>query len=128
MHLFFSLFVVLSIVAIIYLLVNGLGLRDVLPKTLNSILIKISATIIITAIPLGVYDMIGIAYFGKIAVVVFAVGLSIALKDPIYDKVKREYRKKFGARTSENNWICKKCGEVNYKINKECARCGNISD
>ena len=127
MHIIFSLVVVLAIIAIIYLLVNGLGVSELLPKAVTNVLVKLSATIIITAIPLALYDLVGIACFGKIAVGVFAVGLFIALKNPIYGKVKREYRKKFGVPTSKDEWICKKCGEVNPKINKECAVCGNIS-
>jgi len=127
MEFLFGLFIVLSIIAIMYLLVNGLGLNEFLPKTLTRILVKISVTIIITAIPLGVYDIVGVAYFGKIAIAVFVIGLFFTIKDLFYGKIKMEYRKKAGVPASEDEWICKKCGEANYKINKECIGCKSIN-
>ena len=127
MHFFFALFIVLAIIAMIYLLVGGLGLSELLPKRVSSALTKISVTIIITAFPLAIYDMAGVEYFGKIAIALFAIGLFFILKDPIYDIAKRGYRKRFGVPASGNEWICKKCGEVNNKINKVCIKCGGIN-
>jgi len=127
MNFFFALFLVLAIMAIIYLFLGGMGLNDALPKNISSVLIRLAVTIILTAIPLGIYDMTGIGYFSIIAAAVFAFGLFFILKDPFYDKAKRAYRKKFGKGVPEGEWICKSCGEVNIKINRVCRRCGAIN-
>ena len=113
--------------AIIYLLISGLGLSELVPKILNGILTKISATVILTAIPLGIYDITGIEIFGRFAIAIFAVGLFIAVREPLYDRVKRVYRKRKGSSPSGDEWVCKRCGEINKKIIKECIGCGTIS-
>lgn len=128
MEFLFGLFIVLSIIAMVYLIVNLLGLNDLLPKALTNILVKVSVTIIFTAIPLGIYDLVGIDFFGKVAVAVFAIGIFFILKEIVYDKIKREYRKKFGSVTSDGEWICKKCGEANHKINRKCTACNSIRE
>jgi hypothetical protein len=114
MHLFFSLFIVLGILAFIYLLVGALGLNELLPRHVSSRLIKLSVTIIVTAIPLGLYDLSGAPLFLKAAAVVFVIGLLLTAR--------REKRP--AAKAGEGEWACGSCGEVNLDINKECVNCG----
>jgi ribosomal protein L37E len=124
MEYLFSVFIVLGIVAFIYLLVGGLGLNELLPKAVSGFLIRISVTIILTAISLSIYDLLGIPGFAKIAMAVLGIGLFLAIRAPLFDRMKREYRKKHGVVTSEDEWICKSCGEINRSIDIRCSRCG----
>lgn len=124
MDILFSMVIVFSIVAIMYLLVSALGLKDILPKTVSTILARLSATILVTAIPLALYDMSEVAYFGKVAALLFTLGLVFTVKEPVYGKAVREYRKRFGKAASEREWICKRCGELNTYINVTCIGCG----
>lgn len=127
MDIFFSIVIALSIVAIMYLLLSGLGLRDILPKTVSTILARLSATILVTAIPLALYDLSGVAYLGKVAVYIFAFGLIFSVKEPLFDKAVRGYRKRFGKPSSESEWICRHCGELNAHIIKTCIKCGKMN-
>ncbi len=127
MNILFSMVIVFSIVAIMYLLISALGLKDILPKAVNRILGRLSATILVTAIPLALYDMSEVAFFGKVATFVFTLGLIFTVKEPVYGKAVREYRKRFGKAASEREWICKQCGELNVHIITTCIRCGKTN-
>ncbi len=125
MEYFFSTIVVLGILAFIYLLVGGLGLNELLPKAVSGFLVKISVTIILTAVTLAVYDLLGIPVFAKISAGIFAFGLFLSVKRPLFDKISRNYRKKRGSMDPSEGWICKSCGEVNGPLFTECSGCGH---
>lgn len=127
MEYLFSIFIVLGIVGFIYLLVGGLGLNEALPTTVSSVLIKISITIILTAIPLGIYDLLGIPGYAKIAMAVFGVGIFLTIRVPLFDKAIREYRKKYGVVNPKDEWICKSCGEINMSIILRCPKCSKVN-
>ena len=124
---FFSALVVLAIISMFYLFFNAVMLNEFVPKNITSVLVRGSLIIIITAFPAGLYDMTRAPFFGALTVIFFIVSLSFALAGPIYNKIRVEYRKKYSTPESSNEWICKKCGESNYKINKICMHCGSAA-
>lgn len=123
MEYFFSAIVVLAILAFIYLLVGALGVNELLPKTVSGFLIKLSTTIILTAITLAVYDLLGIAVFGKISAGVFIAGLIFSVWTPVFERIARAHRKRYGSIDPKEGWICRSCGEENAPLFSECARC-----
>jgi len=124
MEYLFSVFIALGVLAFIYLLVGGMGLNELLPKAVSGFLMKFSVTIILTAIPLGIYDLLGIPGFVKIATAVFWIGLFLTIRAPLFDRIIREYRKKHGVVNPKDEWICKSCGEINVSIIMKCLKCG----
>ena len=69
--------------------------------------------------------LLGIAVFGKIGAGVFALGLFWSIKEPLFDKIAREHRKKYGSMDPKEGWICRSCGKENGPLFTECDRCGH---
>ena len=120
------MFVVLAIVAIIYLLVGALGVSEILPNPLSIVLRRFAVTIIATSIPLFLYDLSGAGIFGGIAIAMFSAGLFVTFQYLILGRAKRAYRRRFGGQVPKDEWVCRKCGELNKKIDRTCARCRGL--
>lgn len=117
-----------SVPAFLYLILFGItGGSISLPETLENILTKVSVGILITTIFLFLYYMTAKSIF----IVMVFIGLGFILYAtaglPVYRRLQKEFMKKYGKPSSEDAWICRKCGTENVKLYAECQECGTKS-
>ena len=98
--------------------------EDHLPENVRPVVINS----LFAAVIIGVFQFLYFRTQKHLFLSLRTVGIVPIVWGLVGARLKREYARKTGKSADPDAWVCRKCGEENHKVRKECVRYRSMRD